>query len=87
MIFNKKIIGLFAMLLLFAVAHSQDSKHIFSLGKQEFLLDGKPFQIISGEMHPEGILAAPHTDGKGDGMQYHCGLFYVELPGNSARPI
>jgi beta-galactosidase len=55
MIFTKKIIGLFAMLLLFAVAHSQDSKHIFSLGKQEFLLDGKPFQIISGEMHPARI--------------------------------
>ena len=30
-------------------------KHIFSLGKSEFLLDGRPFQIISGEMHPARI--------------------------------
>lgn len=30
-------------------------KHIFSLGKNDFLLDGKPFQIISGEMHPARI--------------------------------
>ena len=36
------------------VAMAQD-KHIFSLGKKEFLLDGKPFQIISGEMHPARI--------------------------------
>jgi beta-galactosidase len=26
-------------------------KHTFALGKDDFLLDGKPFQIISGEMH------------------------------------
>jgi beta-galactosidase len=29
--------------------------HRFSLGKTDFLLDGKPFQIISGEMHPARI--------------------------------
>ena len=29
--------------------------HRFSLSKQDFLLDGKPFQIISGEMHPARI--------------------------------
>lgn len=28
---------------------------MFSLSKNEFLLDGKPFQIISGEMHPARI--------------------------------
>ncbi|MBV8251680.1 MAG: beta-galactosidase [Chitinophaga sp.] len=33
------------------------SKHTFQLDKTEFLLDGKPFQIISGEMHPARI---PH---------------------------
>jgi beta-galactosidase len=32
-------------------------KHQFSLGKEYFLLDNKPFQIISGEMHPARI---PH---------------------------
>ena len=30
-------------------------KHVFSFGNGEFLLDGKSFQIISGEMHPARI--------------------------------
>ncbi|MBS1665620.1 MAG: beta-galactosidase [Bacteroidetes bacterium] len=30
-------------------------KHQFALGKDNFLLDGKPFRIISGEMHPARI--------------------------------
>ncbi|HXD79005.1 MAG TPA: beta-galactosidase [Puia sp.] len=30
-------------------------RHRFSLSRNEFLLDGKPFQIISGEMHPARI--------------------------------
>jgi len=29
--------------------------HHFALGQHDFLLDGKPFQIISGEMHPARI--------------------------------
>jgi beta-galactosidase len=29
--------------------------HVFALGKDDFLLDGKPFQIISCEMHPARI--------------------------------
>ncbi|TDW97530.1 glycoside hydrolase family 35 protein [Dinghuibacter silviterrae] len=29
--------------------------HTFHLGPHDFLLDGKPFQIISGEMHPARI--------------------------------
>jgi beta-galactosidase len=29
--------------------------HHFSLGQHDFLLDGKPFQLISGEMHPARI--------------------------------
>lgn len=33
------------------------SKHAFALSKTDFLLDGKPFQMISGEMHPARI---PH---------------------------
>jgi len=39
--------------LLFCLAFAQ--KHEFSLSKKDFLLDGKPFQIISGEMHPARI--------------------------------
>jgi beta-galactosidase len=34
---------------------SQSAKHTFTLGTSEFLLDGEPFQIISGEMHPARI--------------------------------
>ena len=34
--------------------HAQE-KHVFTLGKEDFLLDGKPFEVISGEMHPARI--------------------------------
>ncbi|HOW40130.1 MAG TPA: beta-galactosidase [Bacteroidales bacterium] len=53
----RKII-LFATLLIavFSV-QAQKGKHSFELGTTEFLLDGKPFQIISGEMHPARIPA------------------------------
>ncbi len=34
---------------------SQNTKHSFELSKTEFLLDGKPFQIISGEIHPARV--------------------------------
>jgi beta-galactosidase len=49
----KKLI-LCLLLLDFYHAGAQTS-HVFSFGKNEFLLDGKPFQIISGEMHPARI--------------------------------
>ncbi|MGN6638550.1 MAG: beta-galactosidase, partial [Mucilaginibacter sp.] len=32
-------------------AVAQTGRHIFQLADSAFLLDGKPFQIISGEMH------------------------------------
>ncbi len=31
------------------------TRHTFTLGTTEFMLDGSPFQIISGEMHPSRI--------------------------------
>jgi beta-galactosidase len=34
---------------------AQKPKHTFTLGTSEFLLDGQPFQMISGEMHPARI--------------------------------
>jgi len=34
---------------------SNSATHTFVFGTNEFLLDGKPFQIISGEMHPNRI--------------------------------
>jgi beta-galactosidase len=51
----KKIISILTMFLCFALSSHAQDKHIFSLSKQDFLLDGKPFQIISGEMHPARI--------------------------------
>ncbi|HEY0177593.1 MAG TPA: beta-galactosidase, partial [Pedobacter sp.] len=40
------------ILLLFALqVQSQTARHSFALGDSTFLLDGKPLQMISGEMH------------------------------------
>jgi beta-galactosidase GanA len=36
-------------------SQNQGKIHTFTLQKSDFLLDGKPFQIISGEMHPARI--------------------------------
>jgi len=36
---------------------AQKAKHTFTFGPTDFLLDGKPSQIISGEMHPARIPA------------------------------
>ena len=48
------------MVLLFLAsvsAQAQKPKHSFKFGPSEFLLDGQPFQIISGELHPARIPA------------------------------
>lgn len=44
---------LLAFMLLLATDFSvaQETQHSFKIGENDFLLDGKPFQIISGEMH------------------------------------
>ncbi len=34
-----------------------EEKHSFAFDEKNFLLNGKPFQIISGEMHPARIPA------------------------------
>jgi beta-galactosidase len=54
----KKIIryGLFIFFSSFLQVKVQAQQiHNFSFSKNDFLLDGKPFQIISGEMHPARI--------------------------------
>ncbi|OKS88656.1 glycoside hydrolase family 35 protein [Mucilaginibacter polytrichastri] len=43
------------LVLLFQKSVAQTPKHTFALGDQQFLLDGKPLQMISGEMHCERI--------------------------------
>jgi beta-galactosidase GanA len=45
------------LMLLSPAAGGQTGQHTFALGEEEFLLDGEPFQIISGEMHPGRIPA------------------------------
>jgi beta-galactosidase len=44
----------FALLPLLSLAAAQ---HTFKLGTDDFILDGKPIQIISGELHPARIPA------------------------------
>ena len=41
----------FCICLFCGTAHAQKQQHSFALGDSVFLLDGKPFQMISGEMH------------------------------------
>lgn len=50
-------ISIFFVLSLASFSYGQGKIHSFKLEKSEFLLDGKPFQIISGEMHPARIPA------------------------------
>lgn len=45
----------FSLLTAVLTAQSRSGGHTFTLGTEEFLLDGKPFQIISGEIHPGRI--------------------------------
>jgi beta-galactosidase len=45
----------FCLALVNAGAQKQKVRHTFTFSKTEFLLDGKPFRIISGEMHPARI--------------------------------
>jgi len=57
---HKKLILTVLSVILLTVAgfsQKQKPKHTFTLGTTEFLLDGNPFQIISGEMHPARIPA------------------------------
>lgn len=47
----KRIVLPILLWLLQCNAFAQEGKHSFTLGDSAFLLDGKPFQIISGEIH------------------------------------
>jgi beta-galactosidase len=48
---KKTIISFLTFLSLGITGFCQAPKHTFALGDEAFLLDGKPFQMISGEMH------------------------------------
>jgi beta-galactosidase len=51
----RQLLPLIASCFCMYALSAQPSRHTFSLGEREFLLDGKPFQIISGELHPARI--------------------------------
>jgi len=48
---KKSVLTLFLLTVLFNISSAQKAKHTFALGDSTFLLDGKPLQLISGEMH------------------------------------
>ena len=52
----KSFISIFISLLCLQISNAQQI-HTFVFSKNDFLLDGKPFQMISGELHPARI---PH---------------------------
>jgi beta-galactosidase len=53
-----KLILVTAMLILsFFQTEAQKGRNTFTLGENDFLLNGQPFQIISGELHPARIPA------------------------------
>src|SRR6201985_481178 len=47
----KRIALLCFVLFISLNAYAQKASHTFALGDSAFMLDGKPLQIISGEMH------------------------------------
>ena len=55
---RKFLKGLLITIFLSTVTvYGQKVKHTFTLGASEFLLDGQPFQVISGEIHPARVPA------------------------------
>lgn len=49
------LLSIFIAVLYCFTANAQKGNHTFALGKQAFLLDEKPYHIISGEIHPARI--------------------------------
>lgn len=50
----KKILTM-AIIILPLLLFAQKAKHNFAFNADDFLLDGKPFQMISGEIHPARV--------------------------------
>jgi beta-galactosidase len=54
----KRLLAIATLLMLASSRSGQVAgRHAFTLGATDFLLDGRPLQIISGEMHPARIPA------------------------------
>jgi beta-galactosidase len=52
---NTVFLIILSLALSAGLLNAQKVKHTFKFSPTEFLLDGKPYQIISGEMHPARI--------------------------------
>ncbi len=50
-IFSSSFVSAQVSAQVLAQASAQDRRHVFALGDSSFLLDGKPLQMVSGEMH------------------------------------
>src|SRR5258707_11704364 len=50
-IFSNSFVSAQVSAQVLAQASAQDRRHVFALGDSSFLLDGKPLQMVSGEMH------------------------------------
>jgi len=61
-VMKKPVLLLLAVIILTNICLAQKAKHTFALGDSTFLLDGKPFQMISGEMHCTRIARAYWRD-------------------------
>ena len=79
----KKNILLAVMLCVSMLAFGQKKSHEFKLGENDFLLDGKPFQIISGELHYPRVPKEAWRDrmkmAKAMGVKYHWYLCFLEF--------
>jgi hypothetical protein len=66
---NKLLRGIIASIFLISLSgelQAQAPKHTFTLADSAFLLDGKPFLMISAEM-PERSVESPDENGEGNG--------------------
>ena len=54
---NTLLLLILTLIMAASSVRAQKAKHTFTFGPTDFLLDGKPSQIISGEMHPARIPA------------------------------
>ena len=59
---KRSILFFFVLTISVNFSSAQTTKHTFALGDSTFILDGKPFQLISGEMHCTRIPRADWRD-------------------------
>lgn len=74
---------------LFMGCSPSNKPQTFEVGKQTFLLDGKPFVIKAAEMHytriPARVLGTPHTNVQGIGHEHHLHLCLLEHSRTTSR--